>query len=1085
MKGLYASPLRVYLCLGAAALAGLLAGSSLPVSLFPNSSKPKIQVNLNYGNSTSDEFLNTYGRNVENALRGVLADGVEVESVKAHYNRRDVRYEIEFKWGAPPRSALKEIQLVMNSFVAQMPQDIRDSLGVWTWNENGGFIAISFYSPIRSLDELYELLDPALVPQMSKIADADAPELWNPSHKEVRVELDPAKMAALQLFPRDVDSAIRAAVASYAGGAVTIGTKQLQIEMPKEAGAVENLSSVLVATPSGKLVHLGDIAKIGLELKTNDNKSFKTDGASSLILWSEPRPGGNVKRMSEEVLKIVRDTMPNLPKDIQYKVLVDPSEFISSAIRNVFHEVAIGALLAVGVLFLFIGSLRNTITAAIEIPLSMVLAFILMKLSGMNLNLISLGGLALSAGMNVDGSVVVMENIFRRFDEAAAQGRAPVGFPERLELVASAVSEVRFAVIASTLASLVVFLPLAFTSDLSYAILGDLAKTVVFSHGFSAFVALILVPTVRLQLLGRDERRRGTSSPADVKETHSPIEGVIRWLEQSYGSALGRFIASPKLKLATYVGLAAVLVALASTVLPRLPREIVGTPDTDWMMLGINTSGNTLLRQMENTAEEEEARLLRTFGSKIQYTFTQVQNPNSSVIMARLRHKADMKAVWEGLETTFTNTPVLNYWVAPWNPSELPIPDPPQMRVAVRGGTLEERALAADALRQLLDEKQVYPRLWADPDVSHTEEIILRPRLDLWPGIRAQGAKFLPSDLADLSRVATYGRRVLDVPINGRATEVRIAYPEGVIATEADVASLPIGIGSKLVPLKALSSVSVDAVPPTLYREDGRDLFLVLGKESSSKATDASKKSSKGLLEANRAVDEWRKKSGPASSSTMTVTFEDAEKDMHEALKQLGFAVGLSIVLIFLTLVFQFGDIVSSLLVLVAVPLGFIGVLVSLWAFRSTLSLNSALGVILLNGIAVANSIILVDFLKRLVDRGMSPEEAAVEAGRKRLRPILITSMTTILGMLPIALGMGDGGRILQPLGIAVSGGLWVSMGLTLFVVPALQVAHLKKRVSGSAGSHTLEVAVSGALPGLQTSDAGQTGGGAAAGLQV
>src|SRR6185436_13371344 len=156
----------------------------------------------------------------------------------------------------------------------------------------------------------------------------------------------------------------------------------------------------------------------------------------------------------------------------------------------------------------------------------------------------------------------------------------------------------------------------------------------------------------------------------------------------------------------------------------------------------------------------------------------------------------------------------------------------------------------------------------------------------------------------------------------------------------------------------------------------------------------------------------------------------------------------LSILLIFLTLVFQFGDVVSSLLVLVAVPLGFIGVLVSLWVFGSTLSLNSILGVILLNGIAVANSIILVDFMKRLVDQGMSPEAAAVEAGRKRLRPILITSLTTILGMMPIAFGLGEGGKVLQPLGITVSGGLWVSMALTLFIVPALQVRYLNWKSS-------------------------------------
>jgi HAE1 family hydrophobic/amphiphilic exporter-1 len=159
---------------------------------------------------------------------------------------------------------------------------------------------------------------------------------------------------------------------------------------------------------------------------------------------------------------------------------------------------------------------------------------------------------------------------------------------------------------------------------------------------------------------------------------------------------------------------------------------------------------------------------------------------------------------------------------------------------------------------------------------------------------------------------------------------------------------------------------------------------------------------------------------------------------------QLVIAILLSIGLIFLILMVQFGDLVHSLLVLVAIPLGLIGVCLSLFIFRSTLSLNSMLGVILLNGIAVANSIILVDFLKQRVNQGLAPAAAALEAAKKRVRPILITSLTTVLGMLPIALGLGEGGRILQPLGIAVSGGLWVSMGLTLFIVPALQVRYLQ-----------------------------------------
>ncbi|MGE3759143.1 MAG: efflux RND transporter permease subunit, partial [Pseudobdellovibrionaceae bacterium] len=182
----------------------------------------------------------------------------------------------------------------------------------------------------------------------------------------------------------------------------------------------------------------------------------------------------------------------------------------------------------------------------------------------------------------------------------------------------------------------------------------------------------------------------------------------------------------------------------------------------------------------------------------------------------------------------------------------------------------------------------------------------------------------------------------------------------------------------------------------------------------------------------------------PKKEEKPTVQVVEANIELEAALEQLKWALLLSVVLIFVTMILQFGDVLNALLVMVAVPLGFIGVLISLFIFKSSLSLNSALGVILLNGITVANSIILVDFMKRKIEEdGMAPLEAAMEAGQARLRPILMTSLTTILGMMPIALGFGEGGRILQPLGIAVSGGLWFSTLLTLFIVPALQVQYL------------------------------------------
>ena len=1031
MNRLYASPLRVYLLLGALAFWGIFSGFKLPSSLFPNSSKPRIIVTVRYGGSTYEEFLNVYGRALEEQMRSISTNEVAVETLRSRYGRSDVRYELEFKWGAQSRQALKETQLVVNSFASRMPVEVRDSIWVSARGENTGFLAISFYSPQRSLDDVYNIIEPILTPQFSKVQDSDAISLWNPAGKEVRVELNPDRMATLQLFPKDIERSISRSLSEYGSGTMTVGIRQIQIQMPRPVRSIEDFNRIVVPTPSGKIVHLSDVAKVSLGPKGSQTQLFKTSGAASLILFAVPRPGGNVKSMSEDIIKIVETSMASVPKDIQHKVLVDPSEFIRSAVNNVFHEVAIGAFLAVVILFFFIGSFKNTVTAAIEIPLSMVLAFILMRMSGMNLNLISLGGLALSAGMNVDASVVVMENIFRHFEE----NKEKLDFAGKLRVITQAVKEVQFAVMASTVSSLVVFLPLVFTSGLSYAILGDLAKTVVFSHGFSAFVALILVPTVRLHLMSR---------AAPESHVVSPIEPQIRGMENWYARSLDRFIRSPYKTLA-YTSLAAVLALLVAFVLPSLPREIIGKPDSDWMILNINTSGNTLTRQMEGMAEEVEAHVLREYGPKIKYTFTEIDDPNSGNVMFRLKNKKDMKDLWKALEKKYVDEPLVRYHVEPWNPAELPIPDPPQLKISIRGGTIEQRTHGTDALLLSLLESHALPRFYTDPYVKHADAINLKVNAEQWASLRAQGSSAEPADLADMARIATSGRKIGVIGLANQSTDILLWYPEGLLKTPEDLESFPVGVQGRLLPFKALASVRVEEAPPTLYREDGKELSLVMGRQDES----SDGKGKKDFLPAvQKIVNDWTKEMNAQSQTTgqpgPLAIFEDAEKDLNDALWQLGIALGLSIILIFLTLVIQFGDVVNAALVLVAVPLGFIGVLISLFVFRSTLSLNSVLGIILLNGIAVANSIILVDFLKRLVDSGMEPGEAAIEAGRKRLRPILITSLTTILGMLPIALGSGEGGKILQPLGIAVSGGLWVSMTLTLFVVPALQVSYLR-----------------------------------------
>ncbi|MCC7443030.1 MAG: efflux RND transporter permease subunit [Bdellovibrionales bacterium] len=1044
MERWYASPLRVYLLLGLLAVAGLWAGFGLPTSLFPNSSKPQIGVWVPYGSATAQEFLASYGETLESQLQGLSEGSVETDEVTADYGAAEAYFKVSFKWGAPAKEAEREVRRLVDSIGARMPEEVRNRIGVWAHRSSQGFMAVSFYSRSRGIDELYRALEPVLAPGLGRIPDASEAVLWNPERQEVGVILKPEAMARLQVMPSDISAALTAALSSSSGGSVQLGGRDLPVIVPRAASDLESLRSSLVATPGGGAVHLGDVADVGVRPRTGDRQSFKTSGAASLILFASPRAGGNVRRMGEDVLAAIEAAKPGFPTDVEFRVLVDPSEFIRAAVNNVLHEVALGAFLAVCVLFIFIGSFRNVATAALEIPLSMILAFILMRLSGMNLNIVSLGGLALSAGMNVDASVVVMENIFRRFGLLGASERAALTPALRLKVIGEAVREVRFPVVASTIASLVVFLPLAFTSDLTYAVLGDLAKTVVYSHGLSAIVALLLVPTVRLQLMNRfgDET------------AHSFFERPLKRLENLYGRALGGFLERVTLRRAAYAGLGAALGLLMAGVLPRLPRELIGMPDTDWIVVSINTQGNSLLRQMESRAEEIEDELLGKFGAEVSYTFNQIQNPNRATLMARLKDKRRMTEVWKSMEAYFTNTPFTRFWVGPWNPAEMPIPDPPDLRVLVRGGSTRDRAAVTELLVERLQTEEPLPRIWSEPFAGRQERVTLTPLPERLHRLRAEGGPSItPAELADLARVATTSRWVGRVPIDEKLTDVVLAFPEGIAQSPEELGALPVGVSGRVLPLKALADLRVAAADPDLYRENQREAFVILGRKNKG---DSRALTEKGVRRAEEIVREFGK-GGETAKRDVSLVIEDAQKELSLALRQLGAAVGLSILLIFVTMVLQFGGVANALLVLAAVPLGLIGVLLSLWVFGSTLSLNSVLGVILLNGLVVANSILLVDFMKRRVEEGLAPRVAAVQAGRERLRPILITSLTTLLGMLPIALGMGEGGRILQPLGIAVAGGLWVSMALTLFVVPSLQVAYLERTQRRRSGARAAE----------------------------
>ncbi|MGE3756566.1 MAG: efflux RND transporter permease subunit, partial [Pseudobdellovibrionaceae bacterium] len=886
MSKLYESPLRVYLLLGLFALWGVWAGFNLPISLFPNSAQATVWVEVPYGSLNAEQFFKDYGWKIESELEKVMVDGRKVERVVAEYYDGSVEYEVTFQWGTQPTEAFKEASIAINSLSASWPKESKDRFSVQQWNRNQGFFAASFYSDKRTLDDLHALLDPMISTYRSKIPDTSNLGLYNPSQKTVLVEVSPEKMATFRLRPTHIESAIENSLIALTGGSIQGAGESLTISIPRKSASLYDIENLPLITPKGENIALRDVAKVSL-MPVPDQRIFKTSGVPSLILFANPKLGGNVKQMSDDVVKALKSLEKSVPSDVSYKVLVNPADFINSSIKSVIKEVGIAAILAVVILFIFIGSFKNVATAAIEIPISLVLAFILMRFAGMNLNLISLGGLALSAGMNVDASVVVMENIFRHFENA----KSILNPQERLALVIKAVDEVKLPVIASTIASLVVFIPLIMTAGLTNAILGDLAKAVVFSHMFSAVVALLLVPTVRLHLMRKETKFH----------TQSPFEAGLRAMENFYLKSLKTFLQSATLRYAGYGSVVVALILLVTVVLPKLPKEIIGTPETDWIILGANSRSSTDIKQMEALFEETELRLQEKFPDSFLYTFTQIHSSNNGNIMLRLKDRIQMDTIWKSLESEFENTPLISYYVSPWNPSELPLPNPPHLKVEITGATPEARDLIAEEVRILVAESELMPRVWTLPEISKAPLIRLTPYNDVLA--RADGWNI--GDISQYSRMATGGREIGTLTLKDKSYGVRVQMNTEYVKSIEDLKSLPIGLQNKIIPLSALAKIELAPREPSFFRVNQTSLNRVEAKLNKSELPRLAEiqKKTKAL------VEKWIAEELPKKEVKPTVQVVEANIELEAALEQLKWALLLSVVLIFVTMILQFGDV--------------------------------------------------------------------------------------------------------------------------------------------------------------------------------
>lgn len=998
----------------------------MPIALYPNTSKPEVRAHLKFDAMSAEEFKGRYGSDVENALQTIQ----DVEMVRAFYENGGVEYKIEFDWGVDSTEAKSDVKVVVDSFQSRFPD---------TWPgfyvDYSGQYSSRFFVTLRSSEisrqELTAFVKNNVEPRLNGIDGIAAVWYSDWDTRQVEITMRPDQLVRFGITFEDLYHALKQHEFDTSLGVLQIeqvGSYQITSEMKFDS--IDDLKETVVGYREKLPIKLRNVAEVSLK-RSDPEQTFKSNGQETLIVGGYAQPDANIKAVADEFRNIVFESVKELDSRVEVKVLMDPAKFINSAIHNVLFAVIAGMLIATLVVFLFLKSFRNTLVICISIPLSLFGGITLMTLLGIEINLISLGAMALAVGMVVDGSIVVLENISRHFD--MLDPSASVG--QRLETIVRAVLEVRGAVVASLLTTIIVFAPLPFTSPIAAAILGDLAVVMVCVLVVSVLVTLFIIPPIVFLLRGQ---------PSTGSETNRIAEGfnsLFQVVHLYYLENLEKFLTTRKRTLVLGMGVVTLLTIGAFLLVTQVKREVMATPTTDIVFVYFDF-------QDPNIPDEERAAIIDLYekkgralvGQDLSHTLLEASKRNGW-IMFFLKDKSQSRRVKQVIESSFSNSPLFRLYIREWTPTRLRIPNPPVVRMNVLGHSEEDRRDTLARLEDIADRFDQIGRRSFFPGARQDDFFRFDIDDQKLARLREESAQPLLDRGKILQTATTYleDQELYEVNLGGEDMVLRIKLPEGYFSTPEDMRNILMRVGNSVVPLKAFATLKHTREWAEYFTENGRDVSYVELWPKHSFEGDEKK------LE--QEIRQSVLKDPQLSRDSVSFVATDAE--INENINSLVVALGLALVLICIVITLQFGQLVQTGVIMLAIPLGFIGVSFSLWVFSSTLSVNSMLGLILLCGTAVNNSILFVDFYNQTrIHTGSTVLEALMETAKLRFRPIMITTMTTILGMLPIALGWGSGGEILQPLGVAVCGGLWISTLLTVMVVPIaiLAVEGLKKR---------------------------------------
>lgn len=1005
---------------------GIISLNKLPVKLYPNMRKPWVSIRIPTPGYTAEDFRDEYGDTIENALNSIE----DLDIIESTYSSNSTNYRIEYDWNVTNDDALLRAQDAMNSIKSNLPEEMQD-YHVDMWRTDTSYLSIAVYSDTKiDQKKLYNEVEPILSQRLTKIPDAESVEILNIEDIKASITLKYDKVLNYGYTVDNVLQAIKNGYKNISLGSFRDRRNQFSLRIKKDINSIFEIENILIGKIGSQDILLKDIADVKIDYGL-PRTVFRFNKNRSILIFVVPKIDGNLKRISKDIKKELKEAKKILPDYVKFDFILDPSEFIDTAISNVIRAAIIGSILAFLVIILLIGEMKNALIIFMSIPISVIISFALMNVFGVTINLISLSGMTLAVGMIVDASIVVMENIYRhRFE--ALKSKSPLNL---IEIIGNSVHEVSAAVISSTLTTVCVFLPLSFTSPLTSGLLGDLAKTVVFTLLCSMVIALTIAPLIAYYLFRKKDKTKEKKDLTKDTYFQKLSNKFVNKITKIYIKYLNILLSSKKISINFMLSTFILLFLLFIFIFPRITKEVIASPQSNRISIWFNNYNITDQEELSNEIEPLEDFILTNYQSKVRNVFTRIGDRGRGSMIITLNSVKTAQDVMEELREKYQTDDQWEYEINSWDPASLPLPRFFSLQIRVTGPERSKILALIEEVVDTIKKEDIYRQVFTSPSTTVSNEIVLKPRNE----IISEFQNFSISKLSSIIRLFLNGGSAVKMNVDNKSVTVDMEFPENSVTSLDDIKNFLVTYNDKSIPIKHFFDFEQRKGISQIRLDDGIEtfnIFAFMKREDPNYKRAIFEETVKKLLKEKVKIPEG-----------YSINFQDTQKIINDSVNSLILAIIFSIILIYIIVGVQFNSLRIPFVILVTIPCGFIGVILSLFIFRSTISLNSMLGTILLGGIVVNNAIIIIDFYLNHSKESHSNKDRLLYVASLRLRPIIITTLTTVLGMLPIAIGFGDASNIIQPLGISVAGGLIVSTFFTLFMVPCiLNLMNIKKR---------------------------------------